>query len=147
MLLKVALLHSSIGLPRCHSGKDSTCQCRRHRRHRRQGLDPWLGKILCSRKWQPTPVFVPGKSHGQRILKDYGPWGHKELNMRLTEHAHNIPLCVCVYIQHIILMHASVNKHLGCFYVLAMSHLFLKQQMQKQNITCSVLHITLAKFY
>ena len=30
------------------------------------------------RKWQPTPVFLPGKSHGQRSLEGYSPWGHKE---------------------------------------------------------------------
>ena len=33
------------------------------------------------RAWQPTPVFLPGKSHGQRSLGDYGLWGHKELGM------------------------------------------------------------------
>ena len=33
--------------------------------------DPWR------RKWQPTPVFLPGKSHGQRSLAGYSPWGHK----------------------------------------------------------------------
>ena len=30
------------------------------------------------RKWQPTPVFLPGESHGQRSLAGYGPWGRKE---------------------------------------------------------------------
>ena len=33
------------------------------------------------RKWQPTPVFLPGKSHGQRCLEGYSPWGHKESDM------------------------------------------------------------------
>ena len=33
-----------------------------------------------SRKWQPTPVFLPRESHGQRSLVDYGSWGHKELD-------------------------------------------------------------------
>ena len=33
------------------------------------------------RKWQPTPVFLPGESLGQRILVGYSPWGHKELDM------------------------------------------------------------------
>ena len=37
--------------------------------------DPWR------RKWQPTPVFLPGESHGQRSLEGYSPWGHKELDM------------------------------------------------------------------
>ena len=33
------------------------------------------------RKWHPTPIFLPGKSHGQRSLAGYSPWGHKVLNM------------------------------------------------------------------
>ena len=41
-------------------------------------LDPWVGKIPCWRKWQPTPVFLPGKSHGQRSLAGESPNGHKE---------------------------------------------------------------------
>ena len=36
------------------------------------------GKIPWRRKWQPTPVFLPGASHGQRSLAGYSPWGHKE---------------------------------------------------------------------
>ena len=54
-----------IGLPRWLSGKESTCKCRRCKRH---GFDPWLGKIPWRKKWQPTPVFSPGKSCGQRRL-------------------------------------------------------------------------------
>ena len=50
------------------------------------GFDPWLGKIPWSRKWQPTPVFLPGEFHGQRSLVGYSPWGHKESDT--TEHAH-----------------------------------------------------------
>ena len=41
---------------------------------------PGFRKIPWRRKWQPTPVFFPGKSHGQRSLAGYGPWGHKESN-------------------------------------------------------------------
>ena len=37
-------------------------------------------KIPWRRKWQPTPAFLPGKSHGQRSLVDCSPWGHKELD-------------------------------------------------------------------
>ena len=37
-----------------------------------------IRKILWRRKWQPTPVFLPGESHGQRSLVGYSPWGHKE---------------------------------------------------------------------
>ena len=41
-------------------------------------FDPWVGKIPWRRKWQPTPVFLPGKSHGQQSLAGYSPWGRKE---------------------------------------------------------------------
>ena len=44
----------------------------------RPGFDSWIGKIPCRRKWQPTPVFLPGKSHGQRSLAVYSPWGCKK---------------------------------------------------------------------
>ena len=39
---------------------------------------PWVGKIPWRREWQPTPVFSPGESHGQRSLLGYSPWDHKE---------------------------------------------------------------------
>ena len=58
-------------------GKEPAYQCRRHRRC---GFDPWVWKIPWRRKWQPTPVFLPGKSHGQRSLAGYSPWGCKELD-------------------------------------------------------------------
>ena len=44
-------------------------------------LDPWVRKIPWRRKWQPTPVFLPGKSYGQRCLAGYSPWGRKALDM------------------------------------------------------------------
>ena len=47
-----------------------------------------MGKIPWRRKWQPTPVFLPGKSHGQRSLVDYSPWGHKELDTAEHTHTH-----------------------------------------------------------
>ena len=50
---------------RWYSGKESACQCRRHRRH---GFKPWVGKVPWRRKWQPTPVFLPGKFQGQRSI-------------------------------------------------------------------------------
>ena len=46
----------------------------------RCGFDPWVGKIPWRRAWQPTLVFLPGESHGQRGLVVYNPWGHKELD-------------------------------------------------------------------
>ena len=50
-------------------------QCRRPR------FDPWVRKIPWRRKWQPTPVFWPGESHGQRSLAGYSPQDHKESDM------------------------------------------------------------------
>ena len=47
----------------------------------RSGFNPWVGKIAWKRKWQPTPVFFPGESQGQRNLAGYSPLGHKELDM------------------------------------------------------------------
>ena len=52
--------------------KELTYQCRRPR------FDPWVRKIPWRRKWHLTPVFLPGKSHRQRSLVVYSPWGGKE---------------------------------------------------------------------
>ena len=47
----------------------------------RHGYDPRVGKISWRKKWQLTPVFLPGKSHRWRSLAGYSPWGSKELNI------------------------------------------------------------------
>ena len=62
---------SFLCFPHSSVGKESAC------RYRRPGFDPWVGKIPQRRKWQPTPVFLPGESHGQRSLAGYSPWGRK----------------------------------------------------------------------
>jgi len=59
-----------LGFPCGASGKESTCQCRRHKRC---WFDPWVGEIPWRREWQPTPIFLPGKSHGQGSLVGYSP--------------------------------------------------------------------------
>ena len=53
---------------------------------RETGFNPWVGKIPWRRKWQSTPVLLPGKSHGQRSLVGYSPQGRKELDT--TEQLH-----------------------------------------------------------
>ena len=58
--------------------KEYACQCRRCR------FDPWVKQIPWRKKWQPTPVFLPEKSLGQRILVDYSPWSCKKSDT--TEH-------------------------------------------------------------
>ena len=51
----------------------------------RPGFDPWVGKMPWRRAWQPTPVFLPGESHGQRSLAGSSPQGHKvRANQQLT---------------------------------------------------------------
>ena len=61
-----------MGFPAGASGKELTCQRRRCRRRR---FNPWVRKIPWRRAWQPTPVFLPGESHGQRGLVGYSPRG------------------------------------------------------------------------
>ena len=69
--------HVSVGFPGGACGTKPACQCRRHKRC---WFDSWVTKIPWRRVWQPTPIFLPGKSHGQRSLAGYSPLGCKELD-------------------------------------------------------------------
>ena len=70
------------GFPGGANGKEPDCQCRRLERH---GFNPWVGKIPWRRALQPTPR----KSHGQKSLVGYGPWGFKESDTtEHTQHTH-----------------------------------------------------------
>ena len=55
---------------------------------RKPGFDSWVGRIPWKRKWQPSPVLLPGKSHGRRILVGCSPWGRKELDTTERLHFH-----------------------------------------------------------
>jgi len=68
-------------------------QCRRPR------FNPWVGKMPWRREWQPTPVFLPEKFHGQRSLEGYSPWGSKESDTteRLSLSSHPSSLEVLIY--------------------------------------------------
>ena len=59
------------------SSKESACNAADHLKCRRCGFDPWVGMIPWRRKWQPTPVFLPEKSHRQRNLVGYSPCDRK----------------------------------------------------------------------
>ena len=76
-------------------GKESACNAGD------LGPTPGIKKILWSRKWQPTPVFLPGESHGQRSLVGYSPWGHKKSDgterLRLPLPG-CIDVCVCTHV-------------------------------------------------
>ena len=72
--LKIELLYN-LDFPGGSDGTESACgrfSCGRPE------FNPWVGKILWRREWHPTPVFLPGESHGQRSLVGYSPWGRKE---------------------------------------------------------------------
>ena len=59
------------GLLHCRRASGKTFQ-------RLMSSSSWVRKIPLRRNWQPTPVLLPGESHGQRSLVGYSPWGHKE---------------------------------------------------------------------
>ena len=63
------------------SGKQSTCRCRRCKR---PGFHLWVRKIPWRKKWQPTPIFLSGKPHGERSLAGYSPWHHKRVGHDLV---------------------------------------------------------------
>jgi len=70
---KFGVFYANIwGFPGGSVVQEPTCQYRRHE------FNSWVGKIPRRKKWQPTPVFLPGKSHEQRSLVGYSLWGHKE---------------------------------------------------------------------
>ena len=61
------------GIPWWLSGKETACQAGAC------GFIPWVRKIPWRREWQPTLVFLPGKSHGQKSLAGFSPLGHKRV--------------------------------------------------------------------
>src|SRR5574337_759071 len=92
-------------VPRWLSGKESSCQ------YRRPGFDPWVRKIPWSRKWQPTPGFLPGKSHGQRNLAGYSPQGCKELDMtELLTYTHRVEATTIHFRSSLMLPHWPVLR-------------------------------------
>ena len=72
----------ALGLPWWLKQLSICLQCRRPR------FNPWVEKIPWRRKWQSIPILLPGKSHGQRSLVGYIPWGCKESDMTERLHVH-----------------------------------------------------------
>ena len=88
MLSSIYLYKSSIEPP-CsshHKKKKIRLQCRR------PGFAFWFGMIPWRREWQPIPVFLPGKSHGQRSLAGYSPWVSKSQTLLNDWHVHIVNL-------------------------------------------------------
>ena len=75
------IFHQYSRVPRWHSGKESTCWCKR------RGSNPWVRKIPWRRTWQPTPVFLPGKFPWTEEPVGYSPWAAK-IQMQLSNWAH-----------------------------------------------------------
>ena len=61
------------------------------------GLISGLGRFPWRRKWQPTPVFLPGEFRGQRSLVGCSPWGYTELDMTDPAHSHILGPCCCMW--------------------------------------------------
>ena len=95
------------------SSTESTCQCRSCRR---QGFDPWVGKIPWRRKWHPTPVFLPGKSRGQRSLVGFSPWSHRGEHDLATKQ--NVCSCCCCT--------RTGERHFFFFNILPNNRIFFK---------------------
>ena len=83
-VLSMKMTKKYLGCPGGSRDKESACRCRRCKR---LGFSPWTRKIPWSRKWQTTPVFLPGKFYGQRSLVGCSPQGHKDLDT-LSHWAH-----------------------------------------------------------
>ena len=87
----------TLGLPLCLRRLRICLQCGRPR------FDPWVGKIPWRRKWQPTPVFLPGEFHGQWSLVGCRPWGHKEWDTTERLHFHLHPHMNCTFLRTLVL--------------------------------------------
>ena len=61
---------------------------------RRPGFDPWVRKVLWRRQWHPTPVLLPGRSHGRRSLVGCSPWGREESDTTERLHFHFSLSCI-----------------------------------------------------
>ena len=93
-----------MGFPSGASGKESACNAGNARD---TGLIPGLGRSPSRKAWQPTPVFLPGESHGQRRLAGYSPCGHKESDT--TEHG---CMYICIHITDSLCCRGETNTTL-----------------------------------
>ena len=97
----------------------TVCQCRRLR------FDPWIRKILWRRKWQPIPIFLPEKCHGQRSLAGYSTWDHKRARHKLATKC--VCVCVCVWRER--------ERQLVLKVINLVTYILI---LEKDNVTCSI---------
>ena len=93
--------------------KESACQRWRCKRHR---FNLWVGKIPWRKKWQPTPVFLLRKSHGQWSLVGYNPWGCKRVKTRLSDWAHMVTCDLWCYYYDSLKVQMMVSSFLAIKY-------------------------------
>ena len=91
MFIYLIVLWYQQGFPGGATGKESACQCRRHKRLLHKCIQSLSPEHPQSRKWQPILVFLPGSFHGQRSLVSYSLWDGKESDMieQLRTHTHS----------------------------------------------------------
>ena len=110
------------------SGKELTCQCRRY------AFNPWVRKIPWRRKGQPTPVFLLEKSHAQRSLVGYSPWGWKRIRHDVMTKQQLIAYdCFLLPLKNVV---KCVRKAMPCLeymkdipVLLSASHIWLSQPL------------------
>ena len=99
------------GSPGGVSGKETTYQCRRHKRLR---FDPWVRKISWMKAWQPTSVFLPGGSHRQRSLAGYSKHSYEELDATEVTYTHGTVELTKIHIHAQGFSCSSVGKESAC---------------------------------
>ena len=92
---------------------------------RRRGFDPWLGNIPGRRMWQPTPVFSPGESHGQRSLVGYSPWGHTRVGHDLVTKQQHVYIYIYIYTH--IYIHTII--YIVCMYNYIYSVIYIAESL------------------
>ena len=98
-ILWAHLIFYLLGFPGRSMVEESACHCRRH-----QFIVCIIGKTPWRRKWQLTPLFLPGESHGLRKLVGYHPWGSKESDDWATEHIYMLLMYFQQYLFSLVLL-------------------------------------------
>ena len=125
-------------------GSDGKSICLQSGRPR---FNPWVGKIPWRRKWQPTPVLLPGKSHGQRNLAGCSPWGRKESDMTERLRFHFFTLTIQTFVDKVMSLHFNMlsrfviaflprSKHLLILWLQSLSPVIL----EPKKIVCHCFH-------
>ena len=102
-------------------------------KEKRPGFHPSAGKIPWRREWLPTPVFLPGKFHGQKSLAGYSSWGHKELDM--TDKHFHVPFLFSHLLPGLLVVSGNgrVFQVLGCEDT-SFSYRTLKRAWGRENL-------------